>query len=508
MRRIQVVIREVDDQTADPPKELATFDLPTADLAALNPQTALDNLEATTHETGNAILRRTLQAQWEVIDAALAEQYRQRFSPQPVQADGHASVKVASRFGTLHLNRQVFAPLREGTHVLPSNALLPPHQGMIITRALQELACLLPQDLSFESVTRLLSWQTLDAQVLSDTTVRNLVRTHGQIIRQAEQAEVAALLAHHDLTTLRPQLIPPQQPRRRAAWPVELTAAVDAALSAGATRRPAGVTAVDWERVLTVRRAEQVQTVEELRRLGPDVAPDQVLTTADEVLTRKLARRRFNELRTARLVTTEGSRYLSGAGDGFLSLLLVMVLLCAQRQRVVLLIADGARWIRNWFAALLALSPTSVMILDWFHLRKRCAELGSMICHGRKAKAALLGPLYRHLWQGEVDAAIAMLEAYRSQARNPDRLSELIAYLRDRRAYIPNYRVRRRESQYIGSAHVEKANDLIVAQRQKGAGMHWSLATSDALAALRTLMLNGGWDRYWRHREVLPLVAT
>ena len=81
MRRIQVVIREVDDQTADPPKELATFDLPTADVAALNPDTALDNLEATTHETGTAILRRTLQAQWEVIDAALAEQYRQRFSP-------------------------------------------------------------------------------------------------------------------------------------------------------------------------------------------------------------------------------------------------------------------------------------------------------------------------------------------------------------------------------------------------------------------------------------------
>jgi len=392
--------------------------------------------------------------------------------------------------------------------VLPGNALLPPHQGMIITRGLQELACLLPQDLSFDTVTRLLSWQTQDDQVLSDTTVRNLVRTHGQIIRQVEQAQVAALLARDDLTTLRPLLIAPHQPRRCAAWPVELSAAVNAALSAGATRPPVGVTAADWERVLTVRRAEQVQSVEELRRLGPDVASDQVLTTTDEVLTRKLARRRFNELRTARVVTTEGSRYLSGAGESFLVLLLVMVLLCAGRQRVVLLIADGARWIRNWFAALLALSPTSKMILDWFHLRKRCAELGSMICHGRKAKAALLQPLYRHLWQGEVDGAIAMLEAYRPQARNPDRLEELIAYLRDRRAYIPNYRQRRQECQYIGSAHVEKANDLIVAQRQKGAGMHWSVATSDALAALRTLMLNGGWERYWRHREVLPLVAT
>jgi hypothetical protein len=391
---------------------------------------------------------------------------------------------------------------------MPGNAVLPPHQGIIITRGVQELACLWPQDLSFDTVTRLLGWSTQAEHVLSDTTVRALVRAHGQIIRQAEQAEVAALLDREDLADLSPQLVPSQQPRRRAAWPLELTTAVDAALIAGAVRPPAGITAADWERVLIARREEHAQTVEDLRRLGPVVAPDQVLTTTDEVLTRKLTRRRFNELRTARVVTTQGSREMSGTGASFLTLLLVMVLLCAGPQRVVLLIADGARWIRNWFAALQSVWARSTMILDWFHLRKRCAELGSMICRGRKAKAALLGPLYRELWQGEVDAAIARLEAYHPQARNHERLDELIQYLQDRRAYIPNYRQRRRERQYIGSAHVEKANDLIVAKRQKGRGMHWRVETSDALAALRTLMLNGGWDQYWRHRQVLPLVAT
>jgi hypothetical protein len=391
---------------------------------------------------------------------------------------------------------------------MPGNTLLPPHQGMLITRGLQEQACLLPQDLSFDTVTRLLGWQTQEQQILAATTVRTLVRTHGQIIRQAEQAEVTALLERDDLATLPAQLLPAQQPRRRAGWPPELNAAVDAALIAGDTRPPLGVTAADWERVLSVRREEHIDTLSDLRRLGPEVRPDQVLVTTDEVLTRKLARRRFNELRTARVVTTQGTRYLSGNGDAFLTLLLIMVLLCADRQHVVLLIADGARWIRNWFAALQALWATSTMILDWFHLRKRCADLGSMICHGRKAKAALLGPVYRELWRGEVEAAISLLEAYRPHARNVERLEELIQYLGDRQPYIPNYRQRRREQQYIGSGHVEKANDLIVARRQKGAGMHWSEATSDALAALRTLMLNGGWDRYWRHREVLPLVAT
>ena len=38
------------------------FDLPPADVATLQPETALDALETTTHETGQAILRRLLQA--------------------------------------------------------------------------------------------------------------------------------------------------------------------------------------------------------------------------------------------------------------------------------------------------------------------------------------------------------------------------------------------------------------------------------------------------------------
>jgi len=83
MRRIQVLIREVDDAQPDATRELATFDLPATDVAALQPETALDQLEATTHAVGTAILRRTLEAQWEVVDATLAEQYRQGFSPSP-----------------------------------------------------------------------------------------------------------------------------------------------------------------------------------------------------------------------------------------------------------------------------------------------------------------------------------------------------------------------------------------------------------------------------------------
>ena len=104
--------------------------------------------------------------------------------------------------------------------------------------------------------------------------------------------------------------------------------------------------------------------------------------------------------------------------------------------------------------------------------------------------------------------ALAVLKAERPEAKNEAKLDELIGYLQARAPWIPNYHQRRIDLQYIGSAHVEKANDLIVARRQKNRGMQWSEATSDALAALRTLMLNGGWEQYWQQREVLPLLAA
>ena len=161
-----------------------------------------------------------------------------------------------------------------------------------------------------------------------------------------------------------------------------------------------------------------------------------------------------------------------------------------------------------FFSETLAQLPTKTMILDWYHLHQKCSELCSRICQGRNARVQLLVRLYRRLWRGDVAAAIEVLEVYLRQARNSEVLDTLIAYLQARQPWILNYRQRRIAQQERGSGHVEKANDLIAARRQKGRGMQWSLETSDALAALRTLMLNRGWERYWQQREVLPLVAS
>lgn len=414
-------------------------------------------------------------------------------------------MEAVTRFGTLHLRRQVLSR-KDGSHLIPANAFLPSHEGILITRGVQEWACLLPQELPFASVARLLGWQAQEENLLSDTTVRNLVRQHGQIIRQAEIEQARALLELPDLEGLRATIAvaPPRRPR--FGWKPQITKAVSQALELGDSRPPKGVLSADWERVLSARRQEAEMPLETLRSLGPQVREGEVVAFVDEVLTRKTTAHQFWQLRTAKIITPDGCRYITGTSDNFLVILSIFLRICVVPGRSLLVVADGARWIRIWFAGLLGSLPQSQLRLDWYHLCKKSRELSCMFCHGRAAKKALLGPLFRHLWKGDVSSAITLLEDYRPQARNAAELEELILSLKERERFIPNYRQCRRELQYIGSGQVEKANDLLVAQRQKRQTIHWSLETSDALTALKTLILNGGWELYWRNREVLPFV--
>ena len=62
MRAIRVLLCRVDHRYADHTTVRATFELPTPEPTTLPPTPARDDLEPTTHETGNAMLRQVLHA--------------------------------------------------------------------------------------------------------------------------------------------------------------------------------------------------------------------------------------------------------------------------------------------------------------------------------------------------------------------------------------------------------------------------------------------------------------
>lgn len=136
--------------------------------------------------------------------------------------------------------------------------------------------------------------------------------------------------------------------------------------------------------------------------------------------------------------------------------------------------------------------PNLVIVLDWYHLLKKCQLQLSLACTGRDARNAVLKELLPLLWHGLVDQAIAHIHAVDMQhIKNPDALMKLVGYLERNRAHIPCYAVRKalglRNSSQIG----EKMNDLLVSDRQKHRGMSWSPSGSVSLAVLAALKRNG-----------------
>lgn len=81
MKKLQVLICEVDSEDEKQMREIARFDVEGQELKKMEKMTALDELEGRTERIGQAVKRKLLQAQWEEIDRQLTEEYSERFSP-------------------------------------------------------------------------------------------------------------------------------------------------------------------------------------------------------------------------------------------------------------------------------------------------------------------------------------------------------------------------------------------------------------------------------------------
>lgn len=158
----------------------------------------------------------------------------------------------------------------------------------------------------------------------------------------------------------------------------------------------------------------------------------------------------------------------------------------------IVFFSDGAQNIRSCIEAFFSFRMPVVHMLDWYHLEKRMKELLSMAVKGNKeAKTIMRNVIGRMLWAGNVDEATAYLENIPEKSiKNQQRLKEAIDYLKRRKPHIPCYALRSLLGYRNSSNPAEKANDRVVAVRQKHNGMSWSSTGSSSLALITALELN------------------
>ena len=158
--------------------------------------------------------------------------------------------------------------------------------------------------------------------------------------------------------------------------------------------------------------------------------------------------------------------------------------------KTLVFFTDGARNIFANIDDIFSFHPYTV-ILDWFHLKKRCQEYLSMSIKGKEKRNQILQILLRILWAGNVDEAIAYLHDLSTDVLRPkNRIEDLCQYIEKHREHIPPYALRAKLGLRNSSNRVEKDNDIVVAQRQKHNGMSWSTSGSGALAQICALIAN------------------
>jgi hypothetical protein len=194
------------------------------------------------------------------------------------------------------------------------------------------------------------------------------------------------------------------------------------------------------------------------------------------------------------------------SGSGVVNVLRLVLAFLLQNQLLtynLLFFVDGQRTLYTAILRAFAWLNSVQIILDWYHLKKRCKEQLSLAMNGCVVRNALLEQLLPCLWHGCVDRAIALLQAVEpGKIKNQKALTDLINYLERNRPYLPCYSVRKRLGLRNSSNVGEKAHDLVVSERQKHNGMSWSKPGSVALAALTALIRNQEYKRWFRTRTL------
>jgi len=168
----------------------------------------------------------------------------------------------------------------------------------------------------------------------------------------------------------------------------------------------------------------------------------------------------------------------------------------------VVFFTDGAQDLLGAIQKVFAFLPFK-LILDWYHLDKKCQERLSMAMKGKEKRNTVLQELLAWLWIGKVDQAMSYLRSLNpDDIKDAEHIEKLIGYLSRNLSFIPCYALRQKLGLRVSSNPVEKANDLLVSNRQKHQGMSWSADGSASLATLTSLRRNDEHMQWLRHRDI------
>lgn len=154
----------------------------------------------------------------------------------------------------------------------------------------------------------------------------------------------------------------------------------------------------------------------------------------------------------------------------------------------VVIVADGAAWIRNMAKELF---PEATQILDLYHLKENVYTYAKhKFSQNEKEYAPWAEAVISKIEKGE---SAEVLNQLPEDEKLPAGVVNLRTYMANNIDKI-NYPDYKSKGYFVGSGAIESANKVVVQRRLKQAGMRWSVAGAQALLTLRAKVESNLWD--------------
>jgi hypothetical protein len=170
-------------------------------------------------------------------------------------------------------------------------------------------------------------------------------------------------------------------------------------------------------------------------------------------------------------------------------------------KNYLLFFVDGEKSLHSAIINVFSWFKSYGLLLDWYHLGEKCKIELSLALKKTDFRNEILEKVQQQLWIGKIDSAVEILRSIdKDNIKSESNIERLIGYFDRNKNYIPCYALRKSLGLRISSNKAEKANDLLVASRQKHNGMSWSVEGSVALATITTLYKNNE-QKEWHEKS-------
>jgi len=167
----------------------------------------------------------------------------------------------------------------------------------------------------------------------------------------------------------------------------------------------------------------------------------------------------------------------------------------------VVFLGDGARWvwgIQNEYF------PYALTALDLYHSVER---VNTMVDHlqfkgrtGQSKKQALKDECIALLRQGKIRDMLGLITEATCKKGNEKKLESAMGYFRSNMNHM-NYGIFTACGIFVGSGVIEAGCKVIVGNRMKNAGMHWSKDSAEKMVSLRCAIRNNEFSDVYGHNQ-------